>query len=357
MRIIALANQKGGCGKTTVATNLAAALIVRAQRVLLFDNDPQGHATLASGLAEADFTLSAYDLYLTTDQRVEDVRRTLLPGLDLVPAGIDLSAVEQALATERDKDSRLRRAFSRSTMPYDVVLIDCPPSVGLLTFNALLACDEVVVPVDPSPQSLQAARKFRETLGVIRERRGRAVVARYLLSNYDPRTRFARATAETLAHEQGDAVLGTIIHHTVRLKEAAAAGRPIEVGDPGSRGALDFRELADELLAHPVPALVETAERAQPEPAGPRPASDGVLFSVRFPGARAVRITGTFNGWNAEGDPLTARGAGRWETVIAVPAGQHEYRYIVDGAWVTDPENVASVPNVFGGENSLLLVP
>jgi chromosome partitioning protein len=356
MRVIALANQKGGCGKTTVATNLAAALVEREQRVLLFDNDPQGHATLACGLNEGDFTLSAYDLYLTTDQRVEDVRCELRPGFDLVPAGIELSAVEQALAGERDRDSRLRRALSRSAMPYDVVVIDCPPSVGLLTFNALLACGEVVVPVDPSPQTLQAARKFRETLGVIRERRGRAAAARFLLSDYDPRTRFARAMAETLAHEQGEAVLETVIHHTVRLKEAAASGRPVVFADPGSRGALDFGMLAAELLAKPAPDLAAEPERAE-APLGPRPAATGVSFTARFPRARAVHITGTFNGWNAEGDPLTQRADGVWEAVLAVPPGQHEYRFIVDGAWVTDPGNAASVPNVFGGENSLLLVP
>ncbi len=166
MRVIALANQKGGCGKTTATTNLCASLARLDKKVLLIDNDPQGHATLAFGFRERDFSLSTYDLYLSSDILVQDAFLEIGPGIHLVPAGIELSAVEQQLAGEKERDLRLRNNLRRSDLPYDYVLIDCPPSVSLLTFNALLACGEVIIPVDPSTYSLQAVRKMRETLAV-----------------------------------------------------------------------------------------------------------------------------------------------------------------------------------------------
>lgn len=357
MRVIALANQKGGCGKTTVATNLAAALAERDQRVLLFDNDPQGHATLASGLGEGDFAASAYDLYLTLDARIEDIRKTVAPNLDLIPAGIELSGVEQALAGETGREWRLRRALERSTLAYDVVLIDCPPSVGLLTFNALLASGEVIVPVDASVQSAQAVRKFRETLAVLRERRGHLTLPRVLLSNYDPRSRFARNFAADLARDCGDLLLDTVVHHTVRLKEAVVAGLTVGRLDPGCRAALDFSSLAAEMLTLGA-GLAETVAEAPPVVAGgPRLTAGGVRFVGRFPGARAVRVTGSFADWKTEGEPLASKGDGEWEAVLPVPSGRYEYCFIVDGDWLPDAQNAEAVPNDFGGVNSLLVVP
>jgi len=357
MRIIALANQKGGCGKTTVAINLAATLAQLDKRILLIDNDPQGHATLACGLGERDFSLSAYDLYLTTDILVEDAFLEVAPNLHLVPAGVELSAVEQALAREPEKELRLRKTLRRSALPYDVVLIDCPPSVGLLTFNALLASAEVIVPVDPCHQSLQAVRKFRETLGVLREKRHHDVIPRILLTNFDPRPRFARTLAATVEEQHGDAMLETIIHTTVRVKEAAGAGVPLARFDPGSRGALDFRLLAAELAGQEADLAVPDLGRWTELLHGPQLTPGGVRFVGDFPTAQAVRLTGSFSGWTAEGHPLERRGDGLWECLVPLPPGQHEYRFIVDGAWLADPHNAQTQPNAFGGWNSLLTVP
>ena len=190
MRVIALANQKGGCGKTTTATNLAAALALADKRVLLIDNDPQGHATLAFGFRERDFSLSTNDLYLTPDILVEDAFLEVDPNPHLVPAGIELSAVEQELARQHDNEGRLRANLRRSALPYDYVLLDCPPSVGVLTFNALLAAGEVLIPVDPSTYSLQGVRKMRETLALLRDRKGHDVVPRVLMTDFDTRPLF-----------------------------------------------------------------------------------------------------------------------------------------------------------------------
>ena len=249
MRVVVLANQKGGCGKTTTATNLAAALAQLDKIVLLVDNDPQGHATLAFGYHERDFSLSTYDLYLTSDILVEDAFLEVERNLHLVPAGVELSAVEPALAGEEGREHRLRDNLRRSAMPYDYVLIDCPPSVGLLTFNALLAGNEVLSPVDPSSFSLQAVRKMRETLAVIRDRKGHDLIPRILMAGFDTRPLFVRRIMEELDTLYENELLDTIIHRTVRFREAAGSAMPVLHLDPESRGAVDFRSLARELTA------------------------------------------------------------------------------------------------------------
>lgn len=356
MRVIALVNQKGGCGKTTTAVNLAAALSHRGQRVLLVDNDPQGHATLALGLGERDFTLSTYDLYLTTDILVEDARVDIAPRLQLVPAGVELSAVEPRLAGVDGRENRLRDNFLRSELPYDVILIDCPPAVGLLTFNALLASGEALVPVDASAFSRQAVAKLYETLAVLRDRRGHEVVPRLLLANFDLRSRFARDLRDELAAAYGRALLETVVHPTIRLREAVAAGRSVLDHDPDSRGAQDYQDLAAELGGQAVDLSVPALDHWTALLHGPEVTAAGVRFVADFPRAREVRLTGTFTGWSSEGTPMQRRGDGRWECLVPIEAGSHQYRYIVDGTWVPDPHNDDSVLNEFGGANSLVSV-
>ena len=356
MRVVALANQKGGCGKTTTATNLAAALAQLDKKVLLIDNDPQGHSTLAYGFRERDFTLSTYDLYLTSDILVEDAFLEIAPGFHLVPAGIELSAVEMALAREPEKELRLRNNLRRSAMPYDYVLIDCPPSVSLLTFNALLAAGEVLIPVDPSYYSLQAVRKMRETLAVLREQKGHDLVPHILMSDFDTRPLFVRKVMEELDELYEHELLDTIIHHTVRFKEAAGAGVPVIQLDPESRGALDFRSLARELAQQEVSVRVEALDHWTALLHGPEVTQAGVRFEADFPRARTVRITGSFCDWSAKGLPLTKRADGTWECHLALESGAYEYRFIVDGAWLPDPHNSATVANEFGGANSRVVV-
>ncbi|MCP4292488.1 MAG: ParA family protein, partial [bacterium] len=301
MRVIAIANQKGGCGKTTSATNLAATLSRLDKKVLLIDNDPQGHASLAFGFRERDFSLSTYDLYLTSDILVEDAYLDITPNLHLVPAAIELSAVEQTLAREQEKEYRLRNNLRRSAMHYDYVLIDCPPSVSLLTFNALLASSEIIIPVDPSYYSLQAVRKMRETLSVLREKKGHDIVPHILMSDFDTRPLFVRKIMEELDDLYDGELFDTIIHHTVRFKEAAGSGVPIVQYDSESRGALDFRNLALEVSEQEIDVSVAALDHWVALLHGPQVTQAGVVFEADFPRAKTVRITGSFCNWSAKG--------------------------------------------------------
>jgi chromosome partitioning protein len=356
MRVVALVNQKGGCGKTTAAVNLAAALGRLGQRVLLLDNDPQGHASLALGYGDRDFTLSAFDLYLTSDILVDDARIAVGPYLDLVPAGVELSAVEPRLAGEDGRELRLRDNLRRSQLPYDIVLVDCPPGVGLLTFNALLASGEAIVPVDASVYGHQAVGKLRETLDVLRDRRGHEVLMHLLLCNVDLRSRYARGVRDDLAAAHPGALLETVIHPTVRVREAAALGISVLEHDPRSRAAQDFQALARELTNGEVDLSVDALDHWAALLHGPEVTGEGVRFVADFPRASEVRVTGTFNDWSERGTPMYRRGDGRWECLLPIAPGEHQYRFIVDGTWLPDPHNEAQVSNEFGGANSLVAV-
>jgi chromosome partitioning protein len=354
MRILSVANQKGGCGKTTVAVNLASSLVRSETRVLLVDNDPQGHASMAVGVAAEDFSLTTRDLYLTSDMHVEDVRLEVRSGLDLVPADVDLATVEQELRGPR-RVRCLAERLAVSEMPYDVVVIDNPPNVGLLTFNALMASGEVIVPVDAGRFTLDAVERFRETLALLADDRGHHLKMHLLASGVDVRTRFAREVLESLDAEFPGDRLETLIHQTVRLREAAAVGQPIDVYDPASRGAYDFDELAQEVASYPV-ELFRAEMAARPRPSRPEAEPSGLAFAVRFPEAREVCVTGDFTEWSVQGHPLRRHEDGTWHAHVPVDPGCYEYKFIVDGVWKIDPDNPERTRNSYGQLNSVAVV-
>jgi chromosome partitioning protein len=357
MRILSVANQKGGCGKTTVAVNLASALAQSELHVLLIDNDPQGHATTALGFGRSDFSLATRDLYLTSDVKVEDARLALGDTLHLVPTDVDLSTVEQQLAGQRRRTQRLADRLAASDMPYDYVLIDNPPQIGLLTFNALMASSEAIVPVDAGRFSVDAVGRFAQTLEMLRQERGHRVHMHVLLSNFDLRTRFARAILEELDRNLPGTRLEALIHPTVRLREAAAAGKPVDRVDGQSRAAIDFALLAIELQTIEPPAdLSVPLDWAEALQSG-RHGRDGVRFVARFPEADHVSLTGDFNDWSVEGEPMERQEDGTWAITLPVGPGCYEYKFIVDGVWKVDPANPERAKNAFGDVNSVLVVP
>ena len=357
MRILSVANQKGGCGKTTITVNLASALANLGARVLVVDNDPQGHATIGMGLAPTDFTLSTRDLYLTSDVRVEDVRHEIKEFVDLVPTDVALTTVEQELSGRERRVQRLVEAFAQSEMPYDMVFIDNPPNVGLLTFNALLASSEALVPVDPGRFTLDAVERLRETLCLLEDERGHRVQMHIVANGFDLRTRFGRELLERLAMNYPGSLLDSQIHRTVRLREAADIGRPVDQHDRRCRAVLDFQALAEELWALPVDLGVDDVETWDALLHGPKSRDAGVSFEIELPTAREVAITGDFTDWSVEGIPLEREDDGMWRVVLPLEPGVFEYKYIVDGVWKVDPDNPERVRNSYGQLNSVLTVP
>lgn len=356
MRTIAIVNQKGGCGKTTSVVSLAGSLALEGGRVLVVDLDPQAHATLALGI-DPDLTeANLYEVLVDEDGAalLEQVIVEAAPGIDLAPSGIVLSALEQKLAAERAeaRTGRLAGALARLPRSYDWCLIDCPPNVGLLTFNALRAAGEVIVPLETSFFAIQGVQKLLETIALLSERLGHRLDVRILPTLYDGRTRYARDTLAEIRELFGELCFDTVIRQNVKLREAARRGVPVARFAPWANGAHDYAALALELSAAPVcdeetPSESDTIERR-------------VVVRYREPGASDVRIAGDFNGWipdkGVESRIDEVDGARVWTKVLFLRPGTYHYRYVVDGRWSEDPENPRREPGPVGESTSVLVV-
>ena len=249
-QIIAMCNQKGGVGKTTTTINLGAALVEAGRRVLLLDFDPQGSLTVGLGFNAHELEQSIYHVLMDRELTLKDiVLETAVPGLDLVPANIDLSAAEMRLVTEVGREQVLARALHPVLHDYDVVLIDCQPSLGLLTVNALTAADGVIIPLECEYFALRGVALLKETIEKVRDRTNFDLRIIGLLGTmYDGRTLHGREVLQTLVQGWGDLVFHTVIRRTVKFSDATVAGLPITEFAGGSPGAASYRQLAQEVL-------------------------------------------------------------------------------------------------------------
>jgi chromosome partitioning protein len=357
MRIIAVINQKGGCGKTTVAVNLAAAFRELGRKVLLIDLDPQAHASLALNVTADDVETTVYDLLNDPRVKTSDAAVAVDEHLHLIPASPILSAIEQELAGKPGRESRLLAKLSRTPGDYDYIVIDSPPSIGLLTFNALMASTEVVIPVDPSYFSVQGLEKLRETLELLERETKHAMTMHVLMNNVERRTSFSRDIMAEVERLYGPLTLKTIICHSVRYKESAYRGMPIFRMKRVEDLQEQFFSLARELEAQGSPLAVENVDEWMVRLHGPRRVPEGILFMLNAPNAQNVYLTGEFTGWSREGIRMEKDvRTGLWRAVLHLEPGEYEYRFIVDGVWIKDPDNTDSVLNEFGQENSLLIV-
>jgi chromosome partitioning protein len=358
MRTIAVMNQKGGCGKTTIAINLCSALCRLGHRALLVDMDPQCHASVGLGIRSEQLDSTSYELLMDPRVHVNDAIVRHGDNLSVIPASTVLSGVEQELADRDGREEKLAAKLSQlEEGAFDFVVVDCPPSVGLLTFNALLASNEVLIPVDASYFSLHGLIKLRETLEVIEEELEHLMRVHVICNNVDTRTRFSNGLLAEVEKFHSGVLLDAHISHTVRLKECASRGVSIfEIAD-ASKSEGQFLALARELIEK-VPRIDTRNMKVWMEKLhGPKRVEEGILFVLNAPHAKSVCVTGKFTDWSKKGIPLERdKKDGLWKVVIDVKSGSYEYRFIVDGAWIRDPGNKRYVPNPFGQENSLLVV-
>ena len=350
MRTIAVVNQKGGCGKTTTSINLSAFLARAQRRVLLVDMDPQGHATL--GLRTGDTLPPSKTMYEVLSRRageppsrLRDVIVPVLDNLDVAPADILLSAIPENLAGLAGREDRLADALAGVRGDYDYVIVDCPPNVGLLTFNALKACSEAIVPMDPSFFSLHGIGKLLETFDLLARKSGHHIETRVLVTLYPGRSPFVKAVVDELHRHLHGQYFETIIRYSVKLAEAASHGVPIVQYCRHCVGFDDYQALVAEVLRHESPAA----------PLSPIVSSQEVTFAFEAPEAEHVLLVGDFNDWTLDGSEMQPIG-GVWTKVITLGPGRYRYRYVVDGQWQSDPSNAAIAPNPYGGHDSILVM-
>ncbi len=250
-RIIAITNQKGGVGKTTTAINLGAALAVSDVKVLLIDGDPQGNSTSGLGVQKTPGLATIYDVLVDGKDIAQAICPTSMDGLEILPADKNLIGVNLQLVNEEGRESILRERLQSIRDKYDFILIDCPPALDLLTLNALLAADSVLIPIQCEFFALEGVSELMDTIERIRESFSHPLKTEgILLTMYDDRTNLTRQVAADLREFFGDDVFKTVIPRNVRLAEAPSHGKSILSYDPGSRGAEAYIQLAKEVLTN-----------------------------------------------------------------------------------------------------------
>jgi len=354
MRNIAIANQKGGCGKTTTAINLSACLALNNRRVLLIDLDPQSHASIGLGVKVEELEKSIYDVFSESNRRsLDDVIVEIDQNFDLVPSQLILSAVEQELAGKAGRESVLVRSIQNIERHYDYIIVDCPPSLGLLTFNALRACSKALIPIEMSVFSLQGVARLLEIIEILKIEYGHEIKPKALPTICSTRTLFAKEVLKNIEEHFGKDVYKTIIHATVKLKEAAGYGMPIHKYNKRCRGAEDYTDLAGEMVAEEK----RVGKIKIPVQLGPQQTKEGLLFRYYDPVARNVQVAGDFSNWEPIENIMVQEKENKiWKGIIPLKPGKYQYKLIVDGKWKIDPYNPALVTSDMDSNNSLVIV-
>jgi chromosome partitioning protein len=362
LRVIAVANQKGGCGKTTTSINFAACLAFLQKKTLLIDLDPQGHSTCGLGIKQIEFPSSLYDL-LSYQQKKPSLANLLTevePNLFLIPTYGSLVGLEEELVHFPEREKRLKTELARIKNEHpdiDYVVLDCPPNLGVLTYNALEAADEIIIPIEPSFFSLHGLAKISETLNTVNHHRREPIVMHALLTLFDARTCFAKEVYEDVTAHFQDRLFKSIIHESVLLKECASAGQSIAQYDRQSAAFKDYFNLAVEFLEKQwdrlLPAKHLGWDQVVQHHYGPKKVSGGVLFQAMSKNAHGVEIAGDFNNWIPE--PLVRRSTeGLWQKIVPITNGSFRYKFIVDGEWQLDPAHPMQQMNAFGTFDSYL---
>ena len=375
MRIICVTNQKGGCGKTTTAINLAASLSINDRKVLLIDLDPQAHATLGLNI-KAD--LSIYNVLskiASKKAKLEEIIQTVTPNFDIAPSSMILSTLEQELAGEIGRESRLNDTINNFKGSYDYLIIDCPPNLGILTVNAIRASGEAIIPVEASRFSLEGLTQLISIIELIKDRLNHNVDYHVLVTNFDSRLRHSFVMLDKIKTDFKDALLGTIIHVNVKLKEAQNSGTHVLNFDKYCRGAKDYFSLSREIItaekkpANKIPTefkdIIKKFTERKMEKAEKRlneilkeelPKFNEVVFSISAKEAKEVFLVGEFNNWNADASGRMNNIDGTWTKSLTLNPGKYRYRFVIDGSWTEDAKNPLKEVNPFGSLDSFVEV-
>lgn len=354
MRIISIVNQKGGCGKTTTAINLSACLALKNKKVLLLDLDPQAHATIGLGFKSEEIEKSIYNIFSNEATIDEAAKVAVPPNLYIVPSNIAVSAIEQIYAGMSEREKQLKNRIADMKGEFDFVIMDCPPNIGMLTFNALVASTEVLVPVETGFFSLQGVKKLLEMINILKEHLGHQLPIKILPTLHDRRIRNSQLLLMEIYRKLGDISFKTVININDKLKEAASRGKPITEYSMNSSGFKDYMGLAFEVLS----MSGEIAQDQEVSITIPSYKKAGIVYlTLKEPVAADVKLAGDFNNWIPDGNVITHKEDGEtWNKILYLKPGVYQYRFIIDGNWKEDPNNPHIVENPYGGLNSIMRV-
>lgn len=370
MKIISIANQKGGCGKTTTAINLASTLSYNGKKTLLIDLDPQAHATLGLNIDDQNSLYNVISKLTPRKLKVSNIIQRVDRRFDIVPSNILVGTLEQELSDEIGRELKLTEVIDEIRDLYDYVLIDCPPSLGFLTVNAMRASDEVIIPVETSRFSMQGVDHLMDIVNLIKDRLNHPVLCRILVTMFDSRLRHSFSMMAKFKEKFSDLLLDTIIHINVKLKESAVMGQSVIKYDKYCRGSKDYFTLSKEIITYHEKALKNeqsTDAAAQVDTSGmsgrmkelvQREVPDfmNTAFKLHAPEAHSVYVTGSFNDWSLDESCRMSNDGGTWRVSLPLKEGLHKYQFIVDGKWQEDPANERQERNSFGDINSILEV-
>ncbi len=372
MKIISIANQKGGCGKTTTAINLASTLGFNNQKTLLIDLDPQAHATLGLNIDDSNSLYNVISKLTPRKLKIKDIIRRADKNFDIVPSNVLVGTLEQELADEIGRELKLTEIIAEIKGQYDYILIDCPPSLGFLTVNSIRASDEVIIPVETSRFSMQGVDHLNDITTLIRDRLNHPVVSRVLITMFDSRLRHSFSMLAKMKEKFNTMLFDTIVHVNVKLKESAVMGESVLKYDKYCRGTKDYLSLAREILtndrvstAAPEPIRKKAAPAIKHEPSErmkelvKKEAAEFLSqasFSIKAPQAQAVYVTGSFNDWLLDENCRLSKKDEIWSINLPLKPGVYKYQFIVDGKWQEDPQNKQIERNSFGDINSLIEV-